>query len=193
MRYRVLILWLVGSLVACAGGSPKTAYYTLSSTEVAKPVANKQHIKSVGISRVQIPDLLKRSQMVLRKQGYQVDVSDTYQWGGDLRDELTNALVQQLQVRLPATRIQTAPWELEQTPQYEFSLQVSQFDGALNDKAYLKGRWQLLRGASDKLVEAGTVDLVRKVEGDTVGDIVKAQNALIGQLVDLWVSALPKP
>ena len=191
MRQVAILLMALG-LAACAGGSPKTSYYTLSVAESAKPAANMAHIKSVGLSRVQIPDLLKRSQMVLRKDSYQVDVSETYQWGGDLRDELTNALVRQLQVRLPATRIQTAPWELEQTPQYEFSLQVSQFDGAPKDKAYLKGRWQLLRGQSDQLVEAGTVDLVRKVEGDTVNAVVQAQSALLGQLVDVWVSKLPK-
>lgn len=191
MRQVAILLMALG-LAACAGGSPKTSYYTLSVAESAKPAANTAHIKSVGLSRVQIPDLLKRSQMVLRKDSYQVDVSETYQWGGDLRDELTNALVRQLQVRLPATRIQTAPWELEQTPQYEFSLQVSQFDGAPKDKAYLKGRWQLLRGQSDQLVEAGTVDLVRKVEGDTVNAVVQAQSALLGQLVDVWVSKLPK-
>ncbi|MEZ5476122.1 MAG: PqiC family protein [Thiolinea sp.] len=111
--------------------------------------------------------------------------------GGQLEEEFLDALTERLQARLPQTRLQNVPWELEQTPQYQFVLSLSRFDGAPNGLAVMKGSWVLQRPESGKLVKSGRIDLQGKVNGDSVDAVVRAQSSLVGDLAGQLVAALP--
>jgi len=145
----------------------------------------------MGVARIQLPSLLDRQGMVLRKDNFSVDVSEQYQWAGILREEFNESLVSGFQAALPTTRVQVAPWQLEQTPDYYLTVSVLEFDGAPQGQARLRGNWQLLQGQSGRLLKAGTMNFKRPVEGKDVKDVVQVQNSLIGDLIRQVLAVLP--
>lgn len=170
-------------LVACSGSAP-TRYHTLAAEAGDASVAAEvsQRVVSLGVGPVRLPTLLDREGMVIRKNATTVEVSDTHLWGGQLEDEFLRALAQQLQLRLPATRVQTIPWENSQTPRYQVVVRLDQFDGMAGGTANLKGLWQLQRGTDGGIITTEPVALEQAVTGDGIEAVVQAQSQLVGQL-----------
>lgn len=189
MRITATVLFSV-FLTACS--SDPTLYHTLAAGSVSAPAAAdvSQRIKSLGVGPVTLPTLLDREGMVIRKDATTVEVSDTHLWGGQLEDEFLSALSQQLQQRLPATRIQTIPWEVSQTPQYQVVVKLDQFDGIPDDKAVIRGLWQLQAGDDGKILSTEPVVLERKAAEVGVDGIVKAQSNLVADLANQIVRGL---
>lgn len=177
-------------LTACS--STPTAYHSLAA-DTAGVQADRtvsQRIASLGVGDVKLPTLLDREGMVLRQNATNLTVSDTHLWGGQLEDEFLTALTQQLQARLPQTRVQQIPWELSQTPQYQVALKIDQFDGVPNGKAVLRGTWQLQHAKDGTLIATYPIALERAVTGKSVDHIVQAQSQLVGDLAEQVVAAL---
>ncbi|WP_287600672.1 PqiC family protein [Thiothrix sp.] len=173
-------LWMVVMLSACS--SAPTQYHTLSvQGSSAEAVIMTKPINSVGVGPITLPTLLDREGMVIRKDATTLEVSDTYLWGGQLEDEFLRTLAQQLQSRLPATRVQTVPWELNQTPQYQVVVKLDQFDGTPGGKAWLRGSWQL-QADDGKILSAEPVTLTRQTSEAGVTGLVKAQSGLLADL-----------
>lgn len=177
-------------LTACS--STPTLYHTLAAdTGNAEAAADvSQRIKSLGVGPVKLPTLLDREGMVIRQDATTVEVSDTHLWGGQLEDEFLSALSQQLQWRLPATQVQTIPWEASQTPQYQVVVKLDQFDGTPGSKAVLRGLWQLEAGSDGKILVTEPVALERKTTQAGVAGVVKAQSTLVADLASQMVRAL---
>lgn len=191
---RTLILLGLSSLLGLgmtACSSVKPQYYTLGTPELSSSASRQSSINSLGLARIRLPSLLDRKGMVLRQDKFSVEVSEQYQWAGALREEFSESLVSGLQAALPHTRLQVAPWSLEQTPNYYLVVTVLEFDGAPQAQAGLRGSWQLLQGSSNRLLKADTMDFKRAVKGKEVRDVVQVQNELMGDLVRQIIAALP--
>ncbi len=179
--------WLGGlimvALSACA--NTPTQYHTLSmdTGSAALPVVTSA-INSVGVGPITLPTLLDREGMVIRKDATTLEVSDTHLWGGQLEDEFLRTLAQQLQTRLPVTRVQTVPWELSQTPQYQVVIKLDQFDGTPGGKAWLRGMWQLQAGSDGRIIGTAPLALSRQTPEAGVTGLVKAQSGLLVDLAD---------
>lgn len=188
-RYGLVSLLLL--LTACAG-STKTAYYTLGDTADGHSVAIKpgMSIPSLGVGPVDLPNLLDRQAIVLRKDAYTVEVAELHEWAGQLEDEFVRALAQRFQHYLPATDIRRVPWELEQTPKYQISVTVSRFDGAPGGQARLQARWQLQLAANGKGLRSGSFDQLKQTGDDSIAALVKAESQLIDDLARKILLAL---
>ncbi len=179
--------WLSGlimvTLSACA--NTPTQYHTLSmdTSSAALPVVTSA-INSVGVGPITLPTLLDREGMVIRKDATTLEVSDTHLWGGQLEDEFLRTLTQQLQSRLPSTRVQSVPWELSQTPQYQVVIKLDQFDGTPGGKAWLRGMWQLQAGSDGRIIGTAPLALSRQTPEAGVTGLVKAQSGLLVDLAD---------
>lgn len=187
---RIPVLILSAFLTACS--SDPTLYHTLSTASVGAGAAAEvsQQINSLGVGPIKLPTLLDREGMVIRKDATTVEVSDSHLWGGQLEDEFLSALTQQLQQRLPATRVQTIPWEITQTPQYQVVVKLDQFDGTPGEKAVLRGLWQLQEGSDGKILSTEPVVLERKTTAPGVDGLVTAQSNLVADLANQIVRGL---
>lgn len=182
-------LWLSG----CLGASPKITYHTLGAVaalEVAE-VKLRRPVSSLGVGPVYVPTLLDRQGVVLRKDPFTVDVAEFHEWGGELEDEFLGALAQRLQERLPAaTAVLTVPWELEQTPQYQVTVHIAQFDGIPGQQAVLKGRWQLQQAQTGRGIRSAKFNLKRRPLDDSVRALVRAQSELVDALAQAILTGL---
>ena len=187
---KLMFLWMALALTACS--STPTQYHTLAAdtANAAVSAVVSQRIKSLGVGPITLPTLLDREGMVIRKDATTVEVSDTHLWGGQLEDEFLRALSQQLQARLPSTRVQSIPWETSQTPQYQVVVKLDQFDGTPGGNAVLRGLWQLQAASDAKILTTQAVKLERKVTEAAISGIVKAQSALLSDLASQIVRGL---
>lgn len=185
--YSVMIPLL---LAACS--STPTLYHSLNVTVADARVAaeTSQRVRSLGVGPMNLPTLLDREGMVIRKNATTLAVSDTHLWGGQLEDELLDALTQHLQQRLPATRVQRIPWELSQTPQYQVVVKLTQFDAMPNASAVLVGSWQLQAGNDGIILQTQPLRLVRQVAGAGVDALLESQSQLVAELADNIVHGL---
>ena len=172
-------------LSGCLGASPKIAYHTLGSVAVGDvtEITLRKPVPSLGVGPVYVPTLLDRQGVVLRKDRYTVEVAEFHEWGGELEDEFLGALAQRLQERLPAaTAVLTVPWELEQTPLYQVTVHIAQFDGIPGRQAVLKGRWQLQQAKSGHGIRSAKFNLQQVPIDDSVAGLVRAQSQLVDDL-----------
>ncbi len=183
MSNRISVFLCLALLGACS--STPTQYHTLSAdVGRAAAVVMTKPINSVGVGPITLPTMLDREGMVIRKDATTLEVSDTHLWGGQLEDEFQRTLAQHLQMRLPATRVQTVPWELSQTPQYQVVVKLDQFDGIPSGKAWLRGIWQLQTGSDGKILATEPVILTRQTSEAGVTGLVTAQSGLLADLAN---------
>lgn len=193
MRRAKLIasVFLSLSLVACSGSAP-TRFHTLGTVDesVIPQLELAKRLSSLGVGPLKLPSLLDRQGLVLRRSDVSLDVSEQHQWGGLLKDEFLSALTQRLKARLPGARVLTVPWELEQTPRYQISVNISRFDGAPEGQAVLAGTWRLEQGEDGKILQTQDFRLSEAVSSETMSSMVQAQSRLLSQLADAMVKQL---
>lgn len=196
MRNYLILLILTALLAACSvvgGSNAKVTYHTLSTSMTLGSIASDKsaRIPSVGIGPLKLPSLLDRKGYVVREDANTVQVRELHEWGGELQDEFLTTLTQQVQNRLPRTRVQRIPWEITQTPRYQVSLVVTQFDGQAAKEAVLIGTWQLQYANDGRIISTHPFELKAAVKGQTMSDIVKVQTTLVERLAQAIVDQLP--
>ncbi|MBK8454128.1 MAG: PqiC family protein [Thiofilum sp.] len=196
MRNYLMLLILTTLLAACSvvgGSNAKVTYHTLSTSMTLGSIAadKSSRIQSVGIGPLKLTSLLDRKGYVVREDANTVQVRELHEWGGELQDEFLTTLTQQVQNRLPRTRVQRIPWEITQTPRYQVSLVVTQFDGQAAKEAVLIGTWQLQYASDGRIISTHPFQLSAPVPGKTMGAIVKAQTLLVERLAQAIVEQLP--
>ncbi len=127
-RAILLVLFAVLFLSGCS----EKSYYMLSKPHI---IAHEAVAVSatVGVERVTVPDYLKAGKVPLQK-GNRIHYLDDALWAVDLEDDLTNALIFDLQKSLPKCRIFHYPWDREGRVDAVVSVKIKRFiaqDGAV--------------------------------------------------------------
>jgi len=180
---RVFPLVLSVLLVAGCAGSPPVKYYTLESAAAPTPLAQLPDL-SIGLGPVLLPDVLDRSQIVIRKGPYSLEPAQLHRWGGDLRDNLERHLRHRLMGLLGTQRIYHYPWPRRHSPDYQVRIDVLRFDGQPGGEVQLNGDWALLDGKEIKEFKLHNFFLQETAAGPEYQDLVAAMSALANRLAD---------
>lgn len=101
-------------LLLAAGGcsaSAPTRFYALSPVERSGPAESAaDHGSVVAVGPVTIPDYVNRREMVTVDGPNEVKIRDFDRWAGDLEEELSRVLVEDLTAKLPAGRFDVVHW-----------------------------------------------------------------------------------
>jgi uncharacterized lipoprotein YmbA len=183
-----LLLWLVciSLLTACSSSKNTTRFYSL--TDLAQQVQKDRPQLSIGVGPVHIPRLLRRPQLVLRKNKTEVSLVELHQWGGSLREDILSSLSRNLSTLLGSDRIERYPWKNTQRPQYQVRINIEQLDGDLGKTVNLKARWSLLK--NNKPILRKHSDIKVKVQGNDYNAYVTAQSQALYQLAQAIIVPL---
>ena len=183
-----LLFWLicVSLLTACSSSKNSTRFYSL--TALAQQSQNeKPHLK-IGVGPVHIPRLLRRPQLVIRKNSTEVSLVEQHQWGGSLREDILSSLSRNLSTLLASNQVEPYPWKNTQKPDYQIRLNIEQFDGNLAETVSLKVRWSILK--NQKLLALKHSNIQVKVQGNDYNAYVTAQSQALYQLAQTIVKQL---
>lgn len=156
------------AVVSNLGG---THFYSLSSLP---PASNPQSKLRIGVGPVQIPRLLTRPQIISRKNSNEIIMAELHQWGGSLREEITQAMTDNLSALLKTDRIEQYPWKFAFKPHYQVRINIERLDGKVAKSVTLKARWRLLKNNKELLSKRALINT--PVRGKGYGDYVKAQS-----------------
>jgi len=164
LRYVVLYSALVGGgLIGCSFLKPRAdtaRYFVLSTAEPERSAlarwsptsagdgrgeapAPEPSNRSLGISRVSLPEYLQRVEMVTRTGSNELAVSSFELWAEPLRDGFSRVLSARLSTLLGADSVVTAPWDASHAPDLTLEVDVRRFERLGSGTAVLDARWTL--------------------------------------------------
>jgi uncharacterized lipoprotein YmbA len=170
------------ALLSGCASDPATRYYVLAPTvpaSAAKPAA-----VSVVIKDVRLPQYLERPQIVTRGGDYRLVLADYELWAGDLRQDMTRVLAENLARLLESDRVLAAPHTFKLQPDVRVEVEVLRFERDPGGKVELAARWWLTRG-SDATLLAGKDALIAGTPlaaGAPFEAVVASMSAVYGEL-----------
>jgi uncharacterized protein len=175
------ILVLVGG---CAG-TPSSNFYTLSpmSDEVVQvKTSSKNHLLSVAIAPIKLPDFLDRSQIVTRPSPNTLKMSEFHRWGSSLSSNFVQVLGENLSTLLGSDRI-FYPRQAEVVPiDYRVRLNVKAFEGELGKEVILDVDWVVIDQRRKDLVIMQNTLIRELAKGSDYESFVLAQSRALEAL-----------
>ncbi|MBP7079784.1 MAG: membrane integrity-associated transporter subunit PqiC [Rhodocyclaceae bacterium] len=146
-------------LLGCSS-APVTRYYVLSpvvasGTDQALPLTNV----ALTIREIRLPQYLERPQIVTRGGDHQIQLADDAQWAGNLQQDMTRVLTENLAALLKSDRIFSAPHNGPLKPDFRLDLEVLRFEQDPERRVALSVRWWLIRVSDNTLLEAPSTTL----------------------------------
>lgn len=174
----------------CAS-APATRYYVLSPTaqmpaRAAAPAAAQPAQASIAvvIMDVRLPQYLDRSQIVTRGGDHRLRMAESAQWAGDLREDMTRVLAENLGRLLESDRVIAAPHNLRLQPDVRVEVQVLRFERDAGGRVELSARWWLTRGSDATLLASPGVTLYGEPlgTGAAYDAVVASMSSVYGEL-----------
>lgn len=179
MQNALLACFLVLA-AGCAGSGDGTRLYVLSPTAVA---ASAPADTAVVVAEVRIPQYLDRPQLVMRSSGHRLQIAEFDQWAGDLREDLTRVLADNLSRVLGSARVVTVPQQaLKATAAARVQVELLAFERMEDGRVRLAARWWVTRGA-----QAAPIEGTRMTElfGAPLGDKPTAE-AIVASMSQVY-------
>ena len=188
MKNKISLLWvslLLTSISACSSvlntndsALGDTHFYSLVALAPLS-TATKSQLR-IGVGPVEIPRLLNRPQIISRKDNTEILMAEKHQWGGSYKEELIQALTDNLSKLLNTDNIEQYPWKFSFKPTYSVRVNIERFDGQLGKSVTLKARWRLYKGTQEVLVKRSVIK--QTVKGRGYSSYVKAQSLALARL-----------
>lgn len=131
-------------LVGCSATSPPVSYYSLAGAEPPAQVAGKPSRLALQIGPVSVPDVLKKSQIVLGSGDGSLHPNDQHRWAGEVDRDIARAIGEQLALRLGTEQIALFPSGQHLEPTHQVIVDVLAMDGVLGKEASLVVRWSVV-------------------------------------------------
>ena len=163
---------------ACCWRSPDSSFYMMKSQGLEK-VSDKQ--LSVAVQTVNVPDLLDRPQMVTYDaKSQKVNMLEFSRWGEALPAVLQNTVTNDLMIYLPKSYIKSARYDTETLP-YNVKIEINKIEAYRGQKVKLSAWWTILN-ADNVVLKRRQSAYETAVNGETIAELVKAENAAVHQL-----------
>jgi len=176
-------------LSAC-GTSPKTNFYMLSAERGVE--IYMQDSISVGVWKVNLPDLIDRPEIVTRTGAYTIELADFHRWAGGLESNISILIANELSHNLKTGHVDVSPWSSYRKFDYQVKVHVRKFDGKLGDESVLEGAYIILNGKGSKKILENTFSFTEKLKGNEYSDMAEAMSNLVVQLAEKISSSISK-
>jgi len=157
-RARLISAFASLALLGACSSTPATRLYVLApvaQTPLPRVQAARNRAAApvaLVITDVRLPQYLDRSQIVTRSDGHRLQMFEHEQWGGNLREDMTRILAENLAQLLESDRVIAAPHNLRLTPDYRLEVEVHCFEREAGGGVRLSARWWLTRGSDAALL-----------------------------------------
>ena len=132
------------ALTACTSATPKVTYYSLLGDDIAMPNVKRHDSLVLNVGPVNIPDVLKKTQIAIGGTDGLYRYSEYHRWAGGVDKEFARALAEQLASRLGTEKVYIFSGEQNIEPTCQVSLDVLEMNGELGREAKLRVRWTLI-------------------------------------------------
>lgn len=184
-RLTLLILVVLSLTLGGCATTRHSNFYTLQpipGTEKPETGSLAHSFISLGIGPVQFPDYLDRPQIVTRIGPNELKIAEYDRWAGDLDDNFTNILADNLSILLDADRVSTYPWQDSAKVNYQITMDILQFDGRFGGQAVLTARWTIYGKDGKKALISKKSTFRAPIKDSSYQAVVSAENQTLAAL-----------
>ena len=177
---RLISLCAFFLLCGCIGftESPPSQFYMLK-TVPADPISQTR--LNIGIQEVQIPEYIKRPQIVTIENTVEYNISEFNRWSSSLSGIIRRTLASDMAYLLPKSFIKPSSI-ISDNYNYTISLEINRLDGEFDKNATLEAWWYILN-RHGKIVYRGQTNLSRPA-GDDYEELVSSQSRLLAEMAE---------
>lgn len=178
-----VVFLLMGGCTLLGGGTRHpTKNYVLSSMysqeQRPQPLADLSDI-GILVGPVRMAMYLDRSDVVIRNNQNEVEISDFASWAGPLPENFSRVLAENLSLWLNTKKVAIFPGTKLAFYDYSIGVNVTRFDGRPGGKAHLRARWVILdKKRKNMLFQEHTV-LSQPTENDSIDAMVASQSLTV--------------
>jgi uncharacterized protein len=182
LRCALLVALFSTALTACTATPPQVAYYSLLGAESVKTTGQRHDQLVLSVGPVNIPDVLKKSQIATDGTEGRYRLSEYHRWAGEVDREFGRALLEQLAGRLGTEQVYLFPGDQHLEPTCQVFLDILEMNGELGKEAKLSVRWSLVdpKGKTGSITRHSTFSQQPTDSGHEAW--VKAQRGNISRL-----------
>lgn len=170
---------LVLMVAACSFRSPDSTFYMMNTDEMAQAVSNKKI--SVAVSRVKVPDLLDRAQMVVDEKGSdEVKIMEFNRWAEVYPDVIQATVTNDLMAYLPKAYVKRTYFD-SGNENYSVNIEINGVRAIMGDKVVLSAWWNITN-RNGRVLKREQVKYEVKVNGNSIQDLVNAQSEAVHQM-----------
>jgi uncharacterized lipoprotein YmbA len=186
MRRIALLLPVLA--LGCFRTSPSVVFHTLTPTNSAPAAPVAQCL--VEIQPVRLPELLHRSQLVVRTSADSLSLLDSHRWGNALDQDLQQVLGEDLGALLGGGSVVRYPHGEGARAKYRLNLEVHRLDGQPGGSLQFRGTWSLARREDGQVVLRRDFAIQEPVAGREVEGLVAAHNRAVAVLAQALAADL---
>lgn len=183
-----LILCLFLTLTACSWRTPNSTFYMMNSDNLSQVSTRKVN---VAVSRVKVPDLLDRPQIVTyEKNSDEIQISEFERWGEVFPDVVQATITNDLMAMLPNAYVKRTYFD-NQNMNYSVNVEINKMAAYRGDKVIFSAWWNIMN-ASGRVLKRGQETFEVKVKDSSMRDLVDAQAQAVHQLSKVIATNLSK-
>jgi uncharacterized lipoprotein YmbA len=173
----------LAGLGGCASQAPAVRFYVLAPQAAAVASAEAADL-AIVVAPVRLPQYLERPQIVTRSGEHRLQLAEFDRWGGNLRQDMTRVLAQNLARLLGSERVVAAPHTLALQPDFRVEVEVLRFERAADGRVHLAATWRLRRGADSAALASLHAELrgAALSEEDAFDALVASMSEVYGEL-----------
>ena len=167
------LIWVILTICGCA--SVPVRYYTLLPLAASPNATPANACCDVEIRSLRIPSEVNRPELVTRQSNEQVAVLSNDLWIAPLRDEVRNALLNDIRENLRQAKL-GLPADIKR---YVVFIDVSRFESAPANYALIQAQWRVAAAAAPKSeVQPCTTTAQVDIAGGVSGMVLGYQQAI---------------
>tara|TARA_Y100000588_G_C14280492_1_gene936850 strand:- start:11747 stop:12310 length:564 start_codon:yes stop_codon:yes gene_type:complete len=169
----------------CIDLDPKldpTRFYVLTEPTPIKASGILKTL-NVGLLIIEMPDYLKTSKIVLRREGSEITYSEFNRWAEDLEQGIARVLYSHLANKLPGVKISRFPWSAPTELDYRVKIRLTRFDGVRGGLVAIHAGWSIV-GKGGETVDSGDFRFNGMWNGTKYGTLVSELGTGLAQLSD---------
>jgi len=180
-----LIVTLGLLLGAGCASSPPTSFFILSPIEDTRVFQQAHAAKfglAIGVGPIALPAYLDRVQIVTRQSPNALDLSELDQWAEPLANNIANVVGDNLSLLLATDDVWFYPWDVGVPLDYQLTLEVIHFEGAVGSDVRLDLRWLIYSADGTTMLASKRARYQEAARGDGYEELVAAMNRALNQL-----------
>ena len=181
-RYFLVTILFSVILTSCATSpSPPSSFYNLTALEKERGTPLDPALL-VGVGPVILPGYVDRTQMVSRVDSNQLAVDEFNRWAGDLEQNITSVLAENLSYRLSTDSVIGYPWGPAATVDKQVVVDIRRFDAGDDNAVHLVVQWRIIVEDGRKITRIERLELSEPVPGNGYNAIAAAYSRVLVEL-----------
>ncbi len=175
----LLIVFLLLFVPGCTKRSLPLFYYTLENSNQPH-VSQAEYTQNILVGPIIISSFLNKGQLITQNSAYSVSIEEQHRWAGNLKEMISDALINNLSLDLGSNNVYTFP-NNHGLKALQLELTLTHFEEDANGQAFTQARWKII-DSTQAILHTTTSTYIIQPDGDSHNSLVQGLSIGIQRL-----------